>query len=103
MYIRVVFLAGDPRFPGLRARLFEPAAEDPIPGRSAHRKTCENLHAPAGKLVRNPGATAAHLSCQLSAPSGRKRVHHHLTRTTTAPARSEERRVGKECRSRRQP
>ena len=52
--------------PSPRARLFAPAAEDPIPGRSVHRKTCGSLLAPAGRLSRNPAATVSHLPCQLS-------------------------------------
>jgi hypothetical protein len=44
-----------------RARLSEPAAEDRDPGRSTHRKTCDSLVAPAGRLLRGPAATVSHL------------------------------------------
>jgi hypothetical protein len=58
IYIQALFLALDL---ASRARLSEPAAEDPVPDRSAYRKTCDTPRAPAGRLARSPEATVSHL------------------------------------------
>src|SRR4029077_10795608 len=60
------------------ARFYTPAAEDPIPGRSVHRKTYDSLRAPAGRLVRNPGATVSHLPCSSPSPLGWRRGQSEL-------------------------
>src|SRR5260370_13656411 len=81
--VRVVFSIHQVSEP--RARLSAPAAENPIPGRSVHRKTLRQP-ARASRKARSE-SRRNHLASAmptLHSPSGRKRVFSKLTRRPTA-------------------